>query len=663
MTHQKNERSNQALFPPQQDVIDAGMLENSRHLFLNMATGSGKTYLSELAIERTVESGYKAIYLTPLKALASQQKRELSEKYSDIKIGVFTGDTLQKDKTHDNYQRSQLLVMTPERLDACLRTWRRHWDWLPDVSLVVIDEFHLLGQDRRGARMEGSLTRLLRLNPFVRFIALSATMPNTEELAEWLHGQYYQSQWRQIPLQKRFVRFKNAKEKPQLLQEEVDRCLSEGGQSLVFCNSRRRAQEMAAYLAERGIRAAYHHAGLLQEQREKVESDFQSGAIRALVATSTLEMGLNTPARQVVLYDTYVFTGYRFDNLPVWNYIQRAGRAGRPGLDTAGEAVMILPKWVSKSPYEDGECEPIDSQIGLRHFMQEQILIEVFSGYSRTLRDLTDGFLPLTLYKAQHPEASISATVNSLLLGDLLYEAESDGDIKDRPLKVGLLGKLAIKLMFSVETVRTVEAIYKSGNRLYLFDLLLMAALCADCEPVLRANMEETAYLCEIVQPLPSAMLDLTAEKLNKTLPNRVPIARLLASVKMAAVCHCLTLEMSIEDIAKRFMIYPADVYLLRDSVIRLLQGIHAIIGAFDKKELDEDGALLKKREYSSSVSLTRMLMEMLQSRLSAELATLTMLCGVGGQRAKALAGEGFDTLASIAAASPQALPRRRLRA
>ena len=649
----------QQLFPPQQDVINAGLLEGNEHLLLNMATGSGKTFLAELAIRQTVQQGYKAVYITPLKALATQQKRTWAKKYSGLKIGVFTGDTPQKDKSHDNYCSSQLLILTPERLDMCLRTWRHHWDWLPEVNLVVIDEFHLLGQGLRGARLEGCLTRLIRLNPFVRLIALSATMPNAAELAAWLHGQYYQSKWRQIPLKKEFVRFKNAKDKPQLLLEAVERCLSDGGQSLVFCNSRKRAQELASYLSKHGIASAFHHAGLLPEQREKIETDFQSKAVRVLVATSTLEMGLNLPSRQVVLYDTYAYTGYGFDDLPVWSYIQRTGRAGRPGLDTTGEAVMLLPRWVSKSPYENDACEPIQSQIGERTFMQEQILIEVFSGYSKTLRELTEGFLPLTFYKAQYPEATLAHTVNSLLLGNLLYESESTGDVMDRPLKVSLLGRLAIKLMFSVETVRTVKAIYESGQRLYLFDLLLMATLCPDCEPVLNANFEETKTLCSIVQPLPSNLLDYTEEKLRKSFPENLSKQRLLAVIKMAAVCYCLTTEQPVEEIAERFMTYPADVYFLRDSVIRVLQGIQAIMEALDKKDLGEDETIIKKRQkYGSAIILVRMLTDMLQYRLSAEIVSLTMLRGVGGQRAAALAGVGYETVASIAEASPKALAK-----
>lgn len=650
------ELDRQKLFPPQRDVVEAGLLEENRHLLLNMATGSGKTYLAEVAIEEVIQSGYKAVYLTPLRALASQQQRDWSRRFPGVRIGVFTGDTLRMSKSKYSYQESQLLIMTPERMDACLRNWRRHWDWLPEISLAVIDEFHLLGQDARGARLEGIMTRLMRLNPFARLIGLSATMPNAEELAKWLHGSYYRSTWRQIPLEKTFERFSKAQDKPGLLLQTVWRCLEDGGQSLVFCNSRKRVQEMADYLTENGIPAGCHHAGLMPEQREKVENDFRSGATRVLVATSTLEMGLNIPARQVVLYDTYAFTRYGLEDMPVWSYIQRAGRAGRPGLDTRGEAVMLLPKWVAKGKYQNEKCESVDSQLIYRRLMQEQLLIEVFTGFSRTARELSEGFLPMTFYKAQHADADIKELVSSLLLGDLLYETEPTGEVVDRPLKVGLLGKLAVKLMLSVETVRTVKEIYASGKRLYLFDILLTATLCADCEPVLPANYEESSWLCKVVQPLPSSLMNDSMEKIRKLLPEGTEPKRILAAIKMAAICHCLTTEMPMDEIAKNFMIYMADIYALRDNVIRVLQGIEAILSAIDKKELGDEEAAKKKAEYGSPYGLTGMLADMLQYRLSSELVALTQLSGVGGQRARALSDEGFHIIEDIAAAKPAEL-------
>ena len=131
------------LFPPQEEILERGLLENNEHCFLNMATGSGKTFLAEIAIEKVLQSGYKAVYVTPLRALAAQQQERWTKRFQGYQIGVFTGETIQKSSAKASYSKSQILIMTPERLDACMRNWRTHWTWIPDVSLVVIDEYHI----------------------------------------------------------------------------------------------------------------------------------------------------------------------------------------------------------------------------------------------------------------------------------------------------------------------------------------------------------------------------------------------------------------------------------------------------------------------------------------------------------------------------------------
>src|SRR5262249_57696642 len=118
-----------------------------------------------------------------------------------------------------------------------------------------------------------------------------------------------------------------------------------GGKSLVFVQSRRRAEELSRALSGLGLRASHHHAGLAHSERRKVEQGFRGAAIDLLVATATLEMGLNLPVRQVVLHDLQAFDGVEFRPLTTATVWQRAGRAGRPGLDPEGEAVLFAPTW------------------------------------------------------------------------------------------------------------------------------------------------------------------------------------------------------------------------------------------------------------------------------------------------------------------------------
>ena len=639
------------LFPPQEEVVSGGLLDSNRHLFLNMSTGSGKTYLAELAMEKVVEAGYKAVYLTPLRALAEQQYRGWRRRFAQYRIGLFTGDTINRTTTRGSYQDTQIYVMTPERLDACLRSWRSHWNWLPDVSLVVVDEFHLLGQRQRGPRLEGTMTRLLRLNPFIRFICLSATMPNTAELTSWLHGLSYTSKWRQIPLVKRIVRFQNAKEKPKLLLDEVRRCVAEGGQSLVFCNSRARAQQVAEFLVENGIQAGWHHAGLDHDQRISVEECFLNRQLQVLVATSTLEMGLNLPARQVVLYDSYAFDECGFVDLPVWSYLQRAGRAGRPGLDEKGESVLLLPRWVSKEKYEREECEPIQSQLTDTRAMAEQVLVDVYAGFSRTREALTEEFLPLTLYKAQYREANIGAQINRLVLSDLLIEAPDQEGSGPPQLRVGVLGRMAVKLMLSPETVRLIADIIHRYDRLYLLDLLILTTICEDCTPVLRTNYEELeALVCDICR-LPCVFLDLTIIRLKKVLGDAYDTHRILAALKMAAICHGLTAGKGTKQLAGTYGVYAADIRLLQENVVRLLRSITQIATALHKAEraLDDTDSSDPEEDATSIRRLSSMLADMVEYEISSELVVLTRIPGVGGRTARKLADHGCGDIAALA--------------
>lgn len=643
------------LFPPQEAVIQNGYIDACEHTLLNMATGSGKTFLSEIAVKKVVGSGYKAVYITPLRALAKQQCGDWKKKFAGCEVGVFTGETVQRSKTRSAYSKSQILIMTPERFDACLRNWRTHWSWIPDVSLVVIDEFHILGQGRRGPRLEGAITRMIRLNPFARLIGLSATMPNYSELASWLRGKAYHSSWRQIEINKKIVRFSSAKDKPGIALEQVKDCIARGGQSIVFCNSRARVQQLTDFFREHGIPAASHHAGLLSEVRSEHEAGFLSGQYKAMVATSTVEMGLNLPARQVIIYDSYSYTDIGFTALPVWSYIQRMGRAGRPGMDPSSDCILLLPKWAGDADrYLSEDCEPVVSQLASRQAMMEQILIDVSAGYSRTRAEVTQGFLPLTLYHKQHSDANIGGIMNDLVLSGLLMESsngEKNRDPHEATLKVGMLGRMAVKLMLAAETVTLIGSAKKGFDRLYVFDLLLIACMSEDCRPLLQTNYEEMDTLCEIVQPLPSSLLDLTMERLREKLPEAPNTLRSLAAIKMAAICHCITEGLSLEEIADRFYVYESDIQMLRENAVRLLTGISAVSTAIDRSELTEDALAEKKEDICSMSNVSSMLSNMLLYGINSSSAALTQLKGVGGKTAKKLADNGYSTLDALRSA------------
>ena len=189
------------LYPPQEDAINAGAL-GGKNIILASPTASGKTLIAELVILKAVlEKGGKALYLTPLRALASEKYEDFS-KYASIekspgrkvRVGLTSGDYDSSDSYLANYD---IIISTNEKADSLLR---HRSPWISDVAVVVADEIHLLTEADRGPTLEVVLTRLLKINPRIQLIALSATVKNANEIAEWLNGIPVTTEWRPVPL-------------------------------------------------------------------------------------------------------------------------------------------------------------------------------------------------------------------------------------------------------------------------------------------------------------------------------------------------------------------------------------------------------------------------------------------------------------------------------
>jgi helicase len=335
------------------------LLGSGFSVVLQMPTGSGKTHRAGQAIREAVNRGFRAVYVCPTRALANELYARWGTEWPDVRIGVFTGDFGGELEYPVPFKLAQVLVMTAERFDVCTRQWRHHWDWLPKVDMVVVDELHLLADPHRGPRLEGAVVRMRTLNPFVRVVGLSATLGNASELADWLDGACFVSRHRPIETVWRTVTFSRADEKPQRLLDALEPVLMSSGMSLVFVQSKRRAENLAHFLRAAGVAADHHHGGLTLEERRSVEHRFRSKQLHVLVATATLEVGLNMPVRQVVLYDLQQFDGTDFRPLSVISAWQRAGRAGRPGLDDKAEVVLFRARWERDQRYELGRFEPI----------------------------------------------------------------------------------------------------------------------------------------------------------------------------------------------------------------------------------------------------------------------------------------------------------------
>ncbi|MDK2384911.1 MAG: helicase-related protein, partial [Candidatus Korarchaeota archaeon] len=361
-----------------------------------------------------------------------------------IRVALSIGDY---DSADSHLGAYHLIITTYEKADSLLR---HHAPWLGDVGHVVVDEIHYIDDAKRGPVLEMLLAILRDKLPGRQFLALSATIGNVEEIASWLDADYVYDEWRPVPLREAVYKSgrlyfsdgeaRRVRDEGGAVPSLVLDTLREGGQALVFASSRRRAVSLARALAEKtrshvdrdtarsyaeklarasesrelastlgslvSSGVSFHHAGLGYSERRIIEEAFRKGAIKAIVATPTLGAGVNLPARRVIL-DSYTRYEAGLGRVPIkaMEYKQFAGRAGRPGYDEYGEAVLIA------SPRDDVEelmeqyifsgPEPIWSKLGTQAALRSHVLASIASHGADT-RDKILGILSKTLYASQY---------------------------------------------------------------------------------------------------------------------------------------------------------------------------------------------------------------------------------------------------------------------
>jgi len=351
----------------QSAAIDAGLLDG-KSVLVSSPTGSGKTFVGELALLRAVCEGSRGIYLVPLRALAVQVTDKLRERYEKrgIPVAMSTGDF---ELPGDDLAHYDIVVTTYERADSLLR---HGTEWLKEIGTVVIDEVQNLADEVRGPRLESVILRLRRLVPTIQIVALSATIGSPQELADWLDCRLIESSVRPVPLKCSVIA---AHDKDRAVREVVMTTIQRNGQVLVFNRTRKEAEAEAQRLSSQVMRqmtnlerstvdqeldsvenwnvilpqdlrpllhdgVAYHHAGLAASTRRLVEALFARGLVRVVCATTTLSAGMDLPARTVVITNIRAPQDHR-SLLPVNQAHQMLGRAGRPGKDTKGFGVIL----------------------------------------------------------------------------------------------------------------------------------------------------------------------------------------------------------------------------------------------------------------------------------------------------------------------------------
>lgn len=409
--------------PVQTEVLHLLRTNDNNNLTLSANTSSGKTICAEFMIDQTLELNKKVVYLSPLKSLADERYEDWQNRFPDREILILTSDYANSSTTviDKKLRDSDILILTSEMLDHKTRTYKSSKSsWLKRVGLLIVDESHIIGSENRGAAVEVSLMRFSKLNKKARILLLSATMSNPIDFQQWLQmlngktTDVVESTWRPVPLTVHYNVYESVLKKTEYggtlfdyyatekakLQTAVDVIMTKVDKQkfLVFVHSKAAGRSIVKLLEKTGVYTVFHNADLPKRERQEIEEEFKDvhGNLRVLVSTSTLAWGVNLPARNVVI----VGTKRGMSSVDSLDIVQMAGRAGRYGIDEAGDVYMVVQSGVvSEWTRTFEKPRPVLSMLESPKVLAFHTVVEINNGiitsedelirwYRRTLRYL-----------------------------------------------------------------------------------------------------------------------------------------------------------------------------------------------------------------------------------------------------------------------------------
>ncbi len=665
------------LYPPQMAVVERGLISRGNFV-LASPTASGKTLAAELAMISSLLKGGKVLYAVPLRALAAEKLNSFGKRYGSLGFSVrmTIGDF---DSSEEPLGWDDLIILTYEKLDSIIRHGA---SWLSSISCAVFDEIHYVGDPYRGPTIEMTVAKFLDVNRSSRVIALSATIANLDQVAEWLRAVPIAVDWRPVPLEictySQGFLFCGGGSREIERETGVDdldvvlETLRSGGQALVFYPTRRGAvagaKRFSKLISSRGIPldseflrelardlldseppshlieelaavirggSAFHHAGLSHGARVAVEEAFRSGKLLVIAATPTLAAGVNLPARTVVVksHKRYDSRAGRSTSMSVMEFLQMAGRAGRPGYDDLGRAVLLAKSTIEAldllETYKPANLEPITSNLNDPTMVRFHLLSVLAMKSPTTWDDVMETWSKTLIFI----QASINDIYSNLReSADFLAEA---GFIKEAG---GNIWATRIGERVSELYIDPVSA------------LLLLKAV-----DKMSAGAAEEMAILQVISILPDMPrpsigrrdLDLLAEvdaSLSPLIPpDDLPLG--LASdyprsLKTAVILSMWIGEASERELEERLRVEPGDVRRYAEIASWL---------AYAASEL----ARLRGGTKIGATKFFRELSVRLKYGVRPELIPLISIRGIGRRRARTLYRAGFTDLRTLASTEP----------
>ncbi|MDR2855514.1 MAG: ATP-dependent DNA helicase [Methanomicrobiales archaeon] len=696
-----------ALYPPQAECIERGLLDGE-NMLISIPTASGKTILAEMAIHKAVERVGRCIYIVPLRALASEKYEEFSNK--GITVGIATGDLDRQDAYLGSYD---LIVATSEKTDSLIRN---RTPWIHTVSLIVIDEIHLIASEHRGVTLEMVIAKLHHVNPSIQIIGLSATIGNPKVLAGWMNASLVTSSWRPVDLRQgvyfngviQFGEREGTSTIPNRVvpqktrHDDLNLCfdtIEEGGQCLLFVSSRRNAEGFAKRAAKalacktpesvalakqllksrqtgdertdtENIRnasktskkrkidpdvlafkdnvlascvaegVAFHHAGLKREERSLIEEGFRKGYISVIAATPTLAAGLNLPARRVIIRDYMRFAGGAgMVPIPVMEFHQMAGRAGRPHLDPYGEAVLIakdqqmIPELIDY--FIDAAPEHVTSQCTDEESMASHILSLITSDFAPTTESLTK-FMEKTFYAYQHPKSRTMGNVVSEVIEALeqIGMIVIDGEFGKEQLRPTSLGMLTAQLYIDPMSARIIIDSLTGVKKVTPISLFHLIGCTSDMQTLYLKSKDHQILDVYIYQHKEEFLCSMPSDEEGEEI--------WLRALKTALVLNEWIDEVFEDRIEERFGVGAGDIYNVVESAKWLLYA----------------SSRLSSMVIPAAYNAISTVMLRTQHGVKSELLPLVKLRDIGRVRARRMYNAGMRDDASILAAGHSQLAR-----